>query len=225
MDSILTRLLELPLFHGVSNERISEIVGHIKLNFLKYPEGATIINAGTPCNHIQFILNGQVRSTIENSDGRFSVSQTLTGPDVVAPDCLFGLKTCYPCTVKAQTIVNILSISKADYLEILKRDSVFMINYLNLLSMNAQKAVHGILALTTGSIEERVALWLISLSQSRGRDITLTCRRRDMYAFFGLQRSAFFSSLDKMKETGLIDYTANEIKVINRRGLVALIAG
>lgn len=223
MDSILTRLLELPLFHGVSNEHMSEIVGHIKLNFLKFPEGATIINAGDPSSHVQFILNGQVRSIIENRDGRFSVSQTLTGPDVIAPDCLFGLKISYPCTVKALTTVNILSIAKPDYLELLKKDSVFMINYLNLLSMNAQKSVYGILSLTMGSIEERVALWLIALSQARGTDITLACHHRDIYTFFGLQRSTFFAGLEKMKSDGLIDYTSTEIKVVNRRGLVALV--
>lgn len=222
---MLTRLMELPLFHGVSNERMSEIVGRIKLNFLKYPQGAVIINAGDNNTHLQFVLNGSVRSSIVNTDGRFSVSQTLSAPDVIAPDFLFGRKTVSPSTVTALSTVNILSIAKGDYLEILKSDQVFMLNYLNLLSLNAQKAVQGVLAITTGSIEERVALWIVSLTQPRGTDIVLSCRRRDIYAFFGLQRSAFFASLEKMKEKGLIDYTTTDIKVLDRRGLLSLLDG
>ncbi len=98
-----------------------------------------------------------------------------------------------------------------------------MLNFLNILSMNAQKSVVGILALTTGSIEERIALWITSLTQPAGKDIVLTCRQRDLYSFFGVQRSSFIAALDNMAQKGMITYSANEIKVVSRRELVNLL--
>ena len=216
--------MELPLFKGVSFNRISEVVGMAKFHFLKYLEGDTILTAGTPCTHITFIISGSARSSIVNSDNRFCVSQTLEAPDVIAPEFLFGKATIYPCTVKALTPTGILQISKSDYMRILDSDQVFLFNFLNVLSMNAQKAVDGILALTNGSLEERIAFWIVALSQRSGKDVTLTCRQRDLYSLFGVPRSSLITTLDKMKERGLIDYSPGEIRVNSRKDLLAVLA-
>lgn len=223
MNSMFEILMGLPLFRGVSRDRIAEIVGMAKFHFLKYLPDESIVTAGVPCDHIKFIISGTVRSTIVNSDGRFKVSQTLEAPDVIAPDFLFGRATNYPCTVVAVEPAGILQISKNDYIKILNSDQVFLFNYLNVLAMNAQKAVDGVLALTTGSTEERIAFWIIALTQPTGREITLSCRQRDLYSFFGVQRTSFIATLEQMKSKGLIDYNQNEIRIINRRDLVSLL--
>lgn len=216
-------LMSLPLFKGVTRDRIAQTVGDTPMNFQKYTANNRIITAGEHCREIHFVLSGSVRSTIASEDGRFAVSQTIDGPHVFAADSLFGLATDYPCTVDAITDCNILTISKPDYLKLLQADEIFTINYLNLLSMNAQKSVHGVLAIVTGSLEERIAYWACALSQPGARDVVLTCRQRDLYGVFGMQRSTFFNVLDSMTERGLITYTANTISVIDRRAMVRLL--
>lgn len=217
-------LMALPLFRGVSRERMAQTVGMAKFHFLKYQQGEVITSAGDPCSHIKFIISGSIRVTIENSDHRFKVSQTLEAPDVLAPDFLFGKNTNYPCTVEAIDSVSILQITKQDYIKILNSDQIFMFNFLNTLSVNAQKAVHGVLALTTGSMEERIAFWIIALTQPTGKDIVLACRQRDLYSFFGVQRSSFFATLDHMKDNGLINYDASHIYITDRKALVDMLS-
>jgi CRP-like cAMP-binding protein len=216
-------LMCLPLFRGVSHERISEVVGTAKFHFLKYPEGEYIVKAGEPCTHIKFIISGSVRMTISNADGRFAVSQTLVAPDVISPDFLFGHATDYPSTAVALEPVSILQIAKNDYLKILSSDPVFMYNILNMLSMNAQKSVTGVLALTNGSVEERIAFWIISLTQPSGKNITLTCRQRNLYSMFGVPRQSFLAALESLKQRGIIDYNPNEVNIVNRRDMLALL--
>lgn len=223
MDSMYEILMALPLFSGVSYDKISQIVGTTKFHFLKYLDGQQILAAGDPCQHIRFIISGHVRTEIVNSDGRFRVAQTLSSPDVIAPDFLFGRATNYPCSARALGSAGILQISKADYVKILNSDQIFLFNFLNMLSMNAQKAVDGVLAITTGSLEERIAFWVIALTQRGGTDIVLSCRQRDLYAFFGVQRSSFIAALDDMKARGLIEYTANEIRIVNRAAMLDLL--
>lgn len=223
MTSMFEILMELPLFRGTTRERMAETVGMAKFHFLKYLPGETVVAAGTPCTHIKFVISGSVRSKIVNPDSRFKVSQTLVAPDVISADYLFGRATSYPCTVTAIEPTGILQIAKSDYIKILKSDEVFMFNYLNLLSMNAQKSVSGVLALTTGSVEERIAFWIVALTQPSGRDIALECRQRDLYSFFGVQRSSFISTLDSMKERGLLTYDTNKIEITERRALIALL--
>lgn len=163
--SMFELLMDLPLFKGVSLNTISQVVGEAKFHFLKYPEGETIIREHEPCTHLTFVIAGSVRLTTVNANGRFAVSQTLRAPAVIAPDFLYGRVTSYPCHVMALDDVSILKISKADYAKILTTDPVFMFNYLNTLSVNAQKSVEGILSLTTGEIDERIAFWIIALTQ------------------------------------------------------------
>ncbi len=223
MDQMYQLLMGLPLFSGVTYEKMLEIIGNTKFHFLKFLGGETFIAEGEQCTHIKFIISGKVRVSIANHDRRFTVSQTLTAPDVVAPEYIFGRSTVYPCSVVALEPTGVLQISKADYMKILNSDPIFLINYLNLLSMNAQKAVDGILSIATGSLEERIAFWIVALTQRGGTDITMTCRQRDLYSLFGVQRSSFISTLDDMKARGLIDYSQTEIRVRNRRGLIDIL--
>lgn len=223
MKSMYENLMGLPLFNGVSYNRLSEIVGNTKLSFLKYLPGEKIIASGTPTSELMFIIGGKARLTITNHNERFFLHQTLEAPSVVYPDFLFGRNTLYPASATAIDTVSILRISKNDLISIMRLDEVVLFNYLNYVSTNAQKAIDGVLALTTGSLEERIAFWIISLSQRDAKDIVLSCRQRDLYTLFGVQRSSFISTLDSMKERGLIDYSNNEIKVMSRSDLRSIL--
>ncbi len=223
MDSMYEILLELPLFKGASLARISEIVGKAKFHFLKYLPGERVIEARDECTHLKFIINGSVRSIASNNDGRFKVSQTLTAPDVICPDFLFGRDTRYPVEVIAIDTVAIVQVSKQDFLDILNLDRIFLFNYLNMVSVNAQKAVDGVLAVAAGALEERIAFWIIALTQPGGKDIKLQCRQRDLYSLFGVQRSSFLSTLERMRDRGMIEFNNTEIKIISRRALLDLV--
>ncbi|MDE6321635.1 MAG: Crp/Fnr family transcriptional regulator [Muribaculaceae bacterium] len=216
-------LLGLPLFSGVSHERLSQVVGMTKFHFLKYLPGETIVNAGDPCTHIKFIISGEARFTVSNNDGRFLVSQTLSAPEVIAPECLFGTVTQYPCSGVAITPTGILQITKADYLKILNLDQIFLFNYLNVLSMNAQKATQGILAVTSGNLADRIAFWIVALTQRRGTDITLSCRQRDLYSLFGVQRTSLISTLESLRDRNILTFTQNEIRINSREALIEIL--
>jgi len=223
MDSMYEILLGLPLFKGVSRERLSEVIGSVKFHFLKYLPNDTIVSAGDHCTHIKFIISGSARLTIANNDSRFIVSQTLSAPDVIAPECLFGSVTSYPCSGVAIESTGVLQISKADYLKILNMDQIFLFNYLNTLSMNAQKATQGILAVTTGNLEERIAFWIVALTQRRGSDITLACRQRDLYSLFGVQRTSLKATLESLRERDIITYSSSEIRIKSRQALTDIL--
>lgn len=223
MSSMFDLLLNLPLFRGVTQLRLAKIVGEAKFHFLKYPAGEAIINAGDRCGHLAFVISGKVRSTTVNANGRFAVSQTLEAPAVISPDFLFGRHTEYPGSVRAQTDTSIMKVSKGDYVKILNSDSVFLFNYLNTLSANAQKATEGILSLTDGEVDSRIAYWIIALTQPGATDIKLVCRKRDLCSLFGMQRSAFDARLSGMQERGLLTFDSNEINIKDRNGLVGLL--
>ena len=223
MASMFELLMNLPLFRGVSRSRIAEVVGSAKFHFLKYPKGETVVRAGEECTHLAFVTSGSVRSEISGSSKRFSVSQTLKAPSAIAPDFLFGRTTRYPGTVVALTDCSILKISKVDYIRILNADQVFMFNFLNTLSVNAQKALDGILALTSGGLDERIAFWIIALTQPGSEDIELTCKTRDLCNLFSVQRNVFDAACHEMEQRNLIRYSPRKIEIVDRREMLSLL--
>lgn len=212
-------LMTLPLFKGVSYNRVSEIVGKTRLGFLKYLPGDPLVRSGEPCTGIKFIITGSVRLTIHNVSDRFRVMQTLNAPSVISPDFLFGRDTLYPADGVAIDTVSVMQIAKADFISLLHEDEIILFNYLNILSTNAQKAINGVMALTSGSLEERIAFWIIALTQMDATDIVLQARQRDLYALFGVQRTSFMAALDSLRDRGIITYSTNEINVLSRREL------
>lgn len=225
MDSMYEILVSLPLLRGVNADRLHQVVASTKFHFLKYLQGETVVEAGDPCTHIKFLINGSVRSTVVNSSGRFKVSQTVSAPEVIAPDNLFGRHNRYPSHIVAMNDVGIMQIEKNEYVSLLMSDQIILFNYVNIIATNAQKGVDGILALSTGSLEERIAFWILTLTRPSGTDIVLSCRQRDLYSMFGVPRSLFFATLDSLKNRGLIDYTSDEIRVTSRKLLATILTG
>ncbi|MBD5182865.1 MAG: Crp/Fnr family transcriptional regulator [Bacteroidales bacterium] len=221
--SMFETLMELPLFRGISYEGVAKTVETNKFHFLKFPAGEVIARKGDAYEHITFVINGAVRSTKDNEAHTFTISQTFEAPAVLAPDFLYGLRREWPATVMALTDCSILKISKADFTSMLYSDKVFMFNYLNMLSVNAQKALDGMLSLTKASLEERIAFWVTTLTQPQGKDIRLTCRARDLCSLFGVQRHHFDTTLSTMRDNGLLEFNNKELYNLNRRGLLELL--
>lgn len=225
MDSIFETLLDLPLLRGVSRERIAETAGATKFHFLKYRPGDVIIAPGQQFTHMVFLLSGRVRIATTSPDGRFCVGQTLTGPDVVLPHHLFGRITTSPGSATALDACSIMQVDKNSWLKILNSDPIFMLNYLNSLSCGTQNVVEGVLAVASGSVAERLAAWVVCMTQPGATDIVVGSTGRDLCSVFGVSRTSFASAMERLSERGLIRYANNEIVVNDRRDMLAIVAG
>ena len=84
MNSMYQQLMQLPLFQGVSTERITALVEKLPFHFLKYRNGDPIVTVGDVCTHIKFIVSGRVRVEMPFSNLRVSLLQTLSTPHVLA---------------------------------------------------------------------------------------------------------------------------------------------
>lgn len=223
MESMYEKLMELPLFQGVSRDKLSELIEKTPFHFVKYNKGQQIVSANDNCTHIRFIISGDVRIDISSTNRRVAVSETLSGPDVIGADYLFGRNTFYPFNATALTECGILQIVKADFINILMSDKVFLFNMLNMLSRNSQKSTFGIMALSSGSIAERLAFIVTSLTQKGSKDIKIVYKQKDLCSILGVQRSSLIHALDKMNIDGVIDYTMTEIKVNSREALLEIL--
>lgn len=212
-------LRSLPLFHGVGDERISELVERIPFHFLKFEPGAVINNAGERCQYMRFVVSGCVHLTTECKNLRVKLLQTLSAPEVLGPDSLFGVDNCYPFTAVAGERCGILQLRKSDYMKVLQTDKLFLFNILNYLSRNCQRRTRALQGIKTGSIAERFAREITDLTTQHSTDIKLQFCQKDLCTLMGVQRSTLIAGLDQMVADGLIDYTSTEINIKSLRSL------
>ncbi len=219
MESIYQILMQLPLFQGVSRSKLSELIEKTRFHFLKYEDGETAISRSETCTHFKFLLSGSLRSEMSTYDGKVKLSQTLHAPDVIAPDHIFGRSTHYPANYYAVGPVGLMQVDKATFMSFMQDEPIFLINLLNILSRRSQKNKETLLSITTGDLRERLAHWILCLTSRYATDIRIIARQRDLYGYFGVQRAVLLNTLAELKQEKIIDFTPNEVVILDRRAL------
>ena len=219
MNSMYQQLMQLPLFQGVSTERITALVEKLPFHFLKFRNGEHVFDVGDPCTHIKFIVSGQVRLETPFLNLRVTMHQTVSNPHVLAAEYLFGRETVYPYTAISEGPCGILQLRKSDYIKIISTDKIFLFNILNYLSSGSQRTVQLPLAVNDGSVAERLAMLVDALSISGATDIGLHFKQKDLCTLLGTQRTTLVSTLDKLSDQGILDYNSNELSILDLRAL------
>lgn len=223
MNSMYQQLMQLPLFQGVSSEKITALVEKLPFHFLKFRNGEQIFAAGDPCTHMRFIVSGRVRLETPCDHLRVSLFQTLSTPHVLAAEYLFGRETTYPYHAVADGSCGLLQLRKSDYIKMLGSDKVFLFNILNYLSTGSQRSLGSILAIRDGSIMERLAMLVDALTITGATDVMLRYKQKDLCALLGTQRTTLIASLDKLSDEDILDYDSNELHILDQQRLTDLI--
>lgn len=133
------RLLLLPLFQGMTRNDIENVVGNTRLGFSKYGKGKVIISDGEQCTYLRFLLQGECIATTEADDSSYKIGEIIKSPEVIQPECLFGLIQRYTKTLTTTTECSIVSISKNDVARLMSEHDIFRLNMLNIMSTHTQR--------------------------------------------------------------------------------------
>ena len=85
MSSMYETIMDLPLFQGMSHEKVSELIEKTKFHFLKYKAGDCIISSGDDCGHVRFVVSGYVRIEYSIPNRKVVISEDLYAPSVLLP--------------------------------------------------------------------------------------------------------------------------------------------
>ena len=168
---------------------------------------------------MKFLISGEIRSELITQNEKMKITETIQAPNVMAPEHLFGRDTYFPADLYAVGTVGIMQIEKPSVVQMLQEEPIFLLNLLNILSRRSQRALESFTALSSNDLKERLAFWVLCLTQQKSTDIRIVCKQKDLYAFFGVQRSIFLSTLDELKNDGIIDFNTKEIIILDRARL------
>ena len=214
-------LLQLPLFQGLSTDTLSALVEKYPFHFLKFRDGDKIVEVGETVTHARFIVSGNVRLNMPFNRLQVTLSQTLTAPQVLGPDWLFGMTTTSPYDVAALGDCGILQITKSDYITMLQSDKVLLFNILNYLSLRGQRSATSMMDIQQGSVSERLALLVKTFTTRTSSDVELTFRQKDLCTLLGTQRNSMQKAMNELTEKELVNFSSNKLEILNLRDFLS----
>lgn len=210
-------IMTLPLFQGVGADHVSAFLEKTSIEFLRYSEGDVIIEAGEEVKNLKFLLSGRIRVTNKVLSGKVSVVSEFDGHEAIAPARLFGMHPHYDSTIEALDNVSVMEFSKKKYVGLLKSDSIYLMNFANILSLHIQRAAQIIPSLVRLGLSRMLAEWLVLLTSRKSEKIMIRGVGA-MEEVYGKER--VWSDIEQMTTAGLVEAIEDSIIITDREALI-----
>lgn len=225
MDTMFDTLLQLPLFQGLAQEDFTNILGKVKLHFVKHKAGERIIKAGDICDRLVFVLRGEVEALTTTSGTPYSLTEYFQAPYLLEPQSMFGMSTSFVANYAAYTETDTVSISKSFVLGELSKYEIFRLNYMNIISNRAQNLYARFWTKANESLESHIACFILNLTERPSGRKIVKIKKEDLAIIANDTRMGISKALNNMQQAGLLELRRGEIVIPEAAKLRETIAG
>lgn len=205
MSTMFNTLLKLPLFQGLSQEDFTNILGRVKLHFIKYSAGEIIVKNDTPCNELIFLLKGEVDIATTSANELFTYIEAVKTPYLIEPEALFGMNPHFKATYTARTDVSVMSVNKMYVIKELLKYEVFRLNYVNSVSNRAQSLYSQLWKTPATGTESKVIHFFLTYAEKLEGEKTIIIKMEDLAEILDDTRLNVSKTLNDLQSRGLIE--------------------
>ena len=206
-------LLSLPLFQGMNQADFNSLLQKIRLDFVRFEEGNSIISAGERCKSFAFLINGTVESSREGMDGSLTFMEQIEAPYLIEPYSMFGRAGQYQRTYTAVTPCSFLMVDKQYIYTELGKYNICRMNLLNVLSGRVQQMDSHIWSLNGMTLRERIIRFIKGLSDIQTGTKRLSIKMNDLATLMDATRLNVSRELNALEAEGLISLRRKEILI------------
>ena len=206
-------LLSLPLFQGMNHADFNSLLQKIRLDFVRYEAGDTIITSGDRCRSFAFLINGTIESTREGKDGRFTFSERIDAPFLLEPYSMFGRASSYCRTYTATDACSFLMVDKQYIYTELGKYNICRMNLLNILSGRVQQLDGHLWSIDGMTLRERMIHFMKGLSDIQNGAKRLCIKMNDLADLMDATRLNISRELNALEAEGLISLRRKEILI------------
>jgi len=204
-------LLSLPLFQGMSQVDFNSLLQKVRLDFVRYEEGSTIISAGERCKSFAFLINGSVESSRSGMDGNLIFMEQVDAPCLIEPYSMFGRAGSYQRTYTALTPCSFLMVDKQYIYTELGKYNICRMNLLNILSGRVQQLDSHMWTMKGMDLRGRITRFIKGLSDIQTGSKKLCVKMNDLATLMDATRLNVSRELNALEAEGLISLRRKEI--------------
>ncbi|MDK2806726.1 MAG: hypothetical protein PWP67_2034 [Clostridium butyricum] len=214
MEKYINMIKNIELFSKLNHETLTQILHSSKSKIQHYERDQIIHFNDEICYAIDIILDGKVVAQHIDKDGNVLIINTFIQKDTIGSNLIFSDCNVYPMTIAAASKCTILHIKKELILELFHTNEDFLINFLKNISYNAVILADRIKTISTKSIRQKIIDYLRSEYLKQGSlIIQIDTTKKELAERLGIQRTSLSRELNKMRKSGLLDFTKRTITV------------
>jgi CRP-like cAMP-binding protein len=219
-----SKLAFTPVFKGLEENEIIEILAQTHYRIRRYFPGAVIASCGDPVSSLYIVLSGTVKGEMVDFNGRVIKIEEISAPGAIAAGFLFGEKNQFPVNVISLTDSEMFLVEKTDFIRMLHQSDKVMVNFLNMVSNRSQFLSEKIRFLTFKTIRAKLAHYILQESGKTKSIVILDKTQADLAEMFGVARPSVARTLSEMEREGYLQADRKSIRILDREGLTALTA-
>ncbi len=207
------------LFQLITEEETQRILKCSKARMRQHPAGTYIFEQGGLPTRLFLLLSGQVQICKDFTSGKRDVLYLVEPGNVFGEIFLFGDRKKYWYDAVAVTDVSVLEMpwdffyhfcsNACDHHKQLTQ------NMLEILSEDNFKITRKLHIISTSSLRERIAIWLID-SMNENSVVELRMNREQLADFLGVARPSLSRELMRMQKDRLIEVSRKTIRICDR---------
>lgn len=213
IQDLHNRLLELPLFQGMSRNDISEAISEIKFIPLSYSRNKVVINEGDLCDKLYFQLEGTMISVYFSDDKAYSIREKMYAPNIIEPERIFGLTQRYTGTYKADEQCNFIYITKRDILSLADKYEIFRLNMLNIICTRSQRLARMVWNVKPQDIRSKITHFITARCRRPAGEKAVSITMERLASEIGESRLNVSRELNAMHKEGIITLKRGEIVI------------
>ena len=213
VKSFLRRMIELPLFQGMSQTDLEDVAGHTKLGFLRVASRKPIVQEGDACTNVFLLMTGEANVVSYADDGSYSITESLKAPAVFQLECLFGFTQRHTRSFIARSHCQLITMSKMEVLSLCERNEIFRLNLLNNLSTYSQRCARHPWRQKPSTIRQKLFRFLEDRTLRPAGQVTLRMKMTALAQYIGESRLNVSKELNAMQEEGLLRFSRGIIHI------------
>lgn len=211
-----------PLFRGLNEGEIGEMVGSVNYRLRFYHSGALAALAGDEISALMIVVAGSFRGEMSDTEGRIMKIEDINPPNALAAALLFADTPRYPVNVTANSDSELLIIYKEDYLNLMIRDRRIMENYLAFTCSKTQFLTGRLRFHSMHSIRGKLAHYLTTLPGAALGRVVIDRSQQELADYFGVTRPSLARVMRELASQGVISLRRREVTLLDTRALTRL---
>lgn len=216
MNQVVRILKQCILMKGFSEELIEDILKDINYTINSFSKGEIIALEDSCCTSIGIVLKGTVEVQKIYASGKTITMSKLEVGNIFGEVIIFSNKSTYPATIAASNNCEIMFISKENILKLCSLNSIFLSNFMTLLSNKILMLNSKLRNISYQTIRQKIASYILDEYKAINKlTISLKCTKKEMAEQLGIPRPSLSRELINMKDESIIDFEKNNITILD----------
>lgn len=172
--------------------------------FRRLEEGESVFDQGQISDHWYLVLRGRIDTLRYGADGEERVIHHLSEGELLAPVVMFAPQRCYPVSARAAKLSEVCCMHRDRLHEACLRYPRLALKLLELAAVALSLRIDDVDNLAGSSSAQRLAGYLMQLSEKQGKSIELPLSQRQLAARLGMRAETLNRLLAEWQKNGYL---------------------